>query len=437
MASSSYPVIGSNDKMNTEVLSELLLVSSSNEADDSIAVSMDRGAENNTITSDADKQLPLDPAFEVFSDLSMQLTESYQLLEDRVEDLTAELSSVSEQREQELKQKEQFAKRLENLVNFLPGGVVVLDQRGVVVDTNPAAQKMLTTSLLDKPINGALWREVIQKCFAPREDDGHEVSTHQGQRISITTRSLGEDGQIILLTDQTETRRLQSELSRHERLTALGKMVSTLAHQVRTPLSSAMLYGNHLLNESLHGEQQKKFTQKLVNRLHEMERQVSDMLLFVKGDLPLNDSITIETLQQHLSETIEMSLEHNEIECSWKVDAADEYIYCNCDALVGAILNLINNSSQAMPEGGCIHISFTKQGQNTLVISVDDEGEGICPNIQGKVNELFYTTKPQGTGIGLSVVNTVAQSHGGNFSLSSNMKGGVCAMLSLPIIGVI
>jgi len=74
-------------------------------------------------------------------------------------------------------------------------------------------------------------------CFSPRDDDGHEVSNHQGKRISIATRSLDKDGQIILLTDQTETRQLQANLSRHERLSALGKMVSTLAHQVRTPLS--------------------------------------------------------------------------------------------------------------------------------------------------------------------------------------------------------
>src|SRR5690625_5484430 len=117
----------------------------------------------------------------------------------------------------------------------------------------------------------------------PRRDDGHEVSLHDGRRISIATRDLGVDGQIILLTDQTETRRLQHELSRHERLSALGKMMSALAHQIRTPLSAAMLYAGHLCNADLPEQRRQDFAEKISGRLNHTERQVQDMLLFVKG----------------------------------------------------------------------------------------------------------------------------------------------------------
>ena len=371
----------------------------------------------------------LKSAFDVFNELSVQLTESYQVLEDRVADLTMELSSVNEQREQELELKEQVANRLENLISFLPGGVIVLDQRGVIVETNPAAESMLETDII-----GMLWREVIQRCFSPKNDDGHEVSNHQGKRISIATRSLGKDGQIILLTDQTETRRLQSELSRHERLTALGKMVSTLAHQVRTPLSSAMLYGNHLLHEDLSPYQQQQFTGKLVNRLQEMERQVSDMLLFVKGDLSLDDRITIDVLQKKIDESIEMSLSRHGICCHWHLDHNNDFITCHLDALVGAILNLINNSIQAMPDGGNLYLSLRTTKTNMLAIVVEDEGAGIPESIKDQVTELFYTTKSQGTGIGLSVVHTVARSHKGRFLLRNREQGGVNATLELPLI---
>ena len=370
----------------------------------------------------------LTSAFDVFNELSLQLTQSYQLLENRVAKLSLELNDVNEQREEELKQKQQFANRLESLISFLPGGVVVLDQRGVVVESNPAAE-----SMLDKKINGQLWRHIIQRCFAPRDDDGHEVSNHRGQRISIATRSLGSDGQIILLTDQTETRRLQAELSRHERLTALGKMVSTLAHQVRTPLSSAMLYGNHLLNEPLTVNQHQQFTQKLVNRLHEMERQVSDMLLFVKGDIPLTDKVSLDELQQQLQESIEMILHHHDVTCEWNIQHHHEELTCNKDALVGAIVNLINNSLQAMPQGGRITISIMTQDNHQVLISVSDEGEGIEKEALDRITEWFYTTKSQGTGIGLSVVNNVVQSHGGHFRLENNPDHGVSAHLILPI----
>lgn len=369
------------------------------------------------------------PAFEQFNDLSAQLTQSYSVLEKQVAELTSELNVVSEQRMEELRAREQVANRLENLMSFLPGGVVVLDQRGVIVEINPTAETMLEHGL-----KGKLWREVIQSCFSPKSDDGHEVSSRQGKRINIATRSLGQDGQIILLTDQTETRRLQSELSRHERLTALGKMVSTLAHQVRTPLSSAMLYGSHLLNTELSESQQKQFTQKLLNRLHEMERQVRDMLLFVKSDMVLNDTLSLSSLKLQLEEAMEMSLEQHAISCRWEIDNADCHIRCHKDALMGALLNLVNNSVQAMPEKGELDICFRSKNTTTLQIIIKDNGVGIVDGEDSKVHELFYTTKAQGTGIGLTVVDTVAKSHGGNFRLLDNQPCGVCAQLELPII---
>ncbi len=190
------------------------------------------------------KDKDLKQAFELFNDMSQQLMDSYHLLENRVTELNRELSSVSDQRMQELAEKEKLAHRLESLLNFLPGGVVVLDSSGRVSECNPAA-----IDLLGEPLEGERWRDVIARSFMPRRDDGHEVSLHDGRRISIGTRNLGADGQIILLTDQTETRRLQTELSRHERLSALVKMMSALAHQIRTPLSAAMLYSGHLCNE--------------------------------------------------------------------------------------------------------------------------------------------------------------------------------------------
>ena len=109
-------------------------------------------------------------------------------------------------------------------------------------EANPAA-----CELLGEPLVGELWRQVIARSFAPRKDDGHEISLRDGRRLSIATRSLdAEPGQLVLLNDLTETRRLQDQLARHERLSSLGRMVASLAHQIRTPLSAAMLYAGHL-----------------------------------------------------------------------------------------------------------------------------------------------------------------------------------------------
>src|SRR5690606_12271419 len=333
-------------------------------------------------------------AFEMFNEMSQQLAESYALLENRVAELSQELNSVADKRLQELAEKEQLANRLASLLNFLPGGVVVLDSSGRVSESNPAA-----IDLLGEPLQGELWREVIARAFAPRQDDGHEVSLHDGRRISITTRNLGVDGQIILLTDQTETRRLQGELSRHERLSALGKMMSALAHQIRTPLSAAMLYAGHLVAGNLDQARQQQFAEKTFSRLNHIERQVQDMLLFVKGELPLNDVFSVSELHQALDEAMEVPLLTSDSRCEWVNTAREQYILCNREGLIGAILNLVNNAIQAVERQANLRIEFSLQppdkpaSEQQLLIRVCDTGPGIPAELLATVGELFVTTK--------------------------------------------
>jgi two-component system sensor histidine kinase FlrB len=378
------------------------------------------------------KNQDLKAAFDMFNQMSQQLADSYYLLENRVAELNQELSSVTHQRLQELAEKEKLAHRLESLLNFLPGGVVVLDSSGYVSECNPAA-----IELLGEPLEGELWRDVIQRSFAPRQDDGHEVSLRDGRRISFQTRNLGEDGQIILLTDQTETRRLQSELSRHERLSALGKMMSALAHQIRTPLSAAMLYAGHLCDGKLDAEKQQQFSEKVLSRLHNIERQIQDMLFYVKGELPLNDMISVNELEQALNESMEAVLITSQSTCDWDNQAGEYYIQCNRDALIGALLNLVNNAIQAVEHHAQLSIAFKlkKSEKNAqLIIQILDKGPGMSADVLAKAGDLFVTTKAQGTGLGLSVVQAVVRAHSGDFLLESQAGQGTSASLVLPLV---
>lgn len=380
-----------------------------------------------------EKGQDLKSAFDMFNEMSQQLTDSYFMLENRVAELNQELSTVANQRMQELAEKEKIANRLENLLNFLPGGVVVLDSSGRISECNPAA-----IDLLGEPLQGELWRDVIVRSFAPRQDDGHEVSLRDGRRISISTRNQGEDGQIILLTDQTETRRLQSQLSRHERLSALGKMMSALAHQIRTPLSAAMLYAGHLCNSKLDDEKRHQFSEKICNRLNNIERQVQDMLVFAKGELPLKDVISVNELQQALAEAMEVPLMTTESVCAWRNDCGENIIQCNREALIGALLNLVNNAIQAVERNAKLRITFTltqpkaPEDAAQLMIAVCDAGPGIAPELLPNLGDLFVTTKAQGTGLGLAVVKAVARAHHGNFNLQSSQGQGTCASLFMP-----
>ena len=124
---------------------------------------------------------------EQLQQMSLQLGNSYGLLEARVSELKGQLAQASAERLEQLAEKERLAQRLQSLLDILPGGVVVLDGRGRVVEANP-----LALELLGEPLLGVFWREVIQRSFAPRADDGHEISLQDGRRLSLATRSLAD-----------------------------------------------------------------------------------------------------------------------------------------------------------------------------------------------------------------------------------------------------
>lgn len=371
----------------------------------------------------------LQATFELFNRMSDDLSESYRALEMRVSALTDELDRVNLQRAEELKSKEQVSSRLSNLLDLLPGGVVVLDRWGVVTQINPAGEELLASGLIGKK-----WVDIIAEYFAPQKDDGHEISMRNGRRVSISTRSLEhETGQIILLTDQTETRRLQEQLSRSQRLSALGRMVSALAHQIRTPLSAAILYAGHLSERSLSPEQTQRFSHKIVSRLNHLEQQVRDMLVFAKGDVTLSDTITTAELVDELRAAVELPLSASAVNLKIENQYADARIVCNAQTMVGALSNLINNAIQASVEHGEVLLSVKGRGRE-VALTVEDTGSGIAADILQRLNEeeAFVSTKSQGTGLGLAVVRAVVKAHQGSFSIESQVGKGTRTTMTLP-----
>jgi two-component system sensor histidine kinase FlrB len=370
----------------------------------------------------------LEQAFALFNQMSTQLSTSYSMLEARVTELKGQLALVSAQRMQELAEKERLAHRLQSLLDLLPGGVIVIDGQGVVREANPVAR-----NLLGQPLVGMLWRQVIARNFAPREDDGHEISLKDGRRLSIATRSLhAEPGQLVLLTDLTETRRLQDQLSRHERLSALGRMVASLAHQIRTPLSAALLYASHLTEQVLPVEQQQRFAGRLKERLHELEHQVRDMLIFARGELPLPDRLAPKALFEALRSAAEPHV--LDMQVRWQCDSRAGELLCNRDTLVGTVLNLIENAIQAGGREARLKIHLYPRGE-TLRLCISDNGPGIDSATLARLGEPFFTTKTTGTGLGLAVVKAVARAHQGDVQLRSRPGRGTCAILTLPLLG--
>lgn len=378
-----------------------------------------------------DSKEGLQASFELFNRMSDDLSESYRALESRVAALTDELDRVNLQRAQETKSKEQVSSRLSNLLDLLPGGVVVLDRWGTVAQINPAGEELLAVGLEDRK-----WVDIISEFFAPKKDDGHEISMKNGKRVSLSTRSLEhETGQIILLTDQTETRHLQEQLSRSQRLSALGRMVSALAHQIRTPLSAAILYAGHLSERDLSAEQTKRFSNKIVSRLNNLEQQVRDMLVFAKGDVTVAESVSLAVLIEELKVAVDIPLAANQAKLVVIDDASDSRIMCNPQSMVGALSNLVNNALQASESGADVLLKIYHE-ERDIVIAVEDKGCGIPTAIMQRLHheEAFVSTKSQGTGLGLAVVRAVTKAHHGQFNMQSTEGEGTCVAIKLPCI---
>ena len=159
-----------------------------------------------------------------------------------------------------------------------PSAIIVLDERGSVKKANAMALELLNV----KELEGRKWYQVIGEVFAPKKDDGQLISTVDGKRLQVLTTPLSH-GQLVQMTDQTATRELTDKVNHMERLSSLGKMAASLAHQIRTPLSAAILYAANLGNERLPIQSRSVFQKKLMSRLEALEAQVSDILMYARS----------------------------------------------------------------------------------------------------------------------------------------------------------
>lgn len=325
---------------------------------------------------------------------------------------------------------------LEGLMHALPAGIVILDSYGRIQHSNPAASQMLGALK-----QGQYWRELIAEKFDPRVDDGHEVSLKNGLRVNLSTRSLeNESGQLIVINDLTETRKLQTQLSRHQRLSSMGKMMSSLAHQIRTPLSAALLHADNLTRRNKHDKAIDESGRKIISRLRNIERQIRDMLIFAKGETTLTSNVTSHKLVEHMHESARDLAAYYGGTLHWLGQSDGAMLNCNLDALNGAFENILENAFQASGENASVTISVNIEGAESeyqdymLSIEVTDHGVGIDESVLKSLEEPFSTTKANGNGLGLAIVRLVCKSHSGKFSLTGNENGhGVTAKMLLPV----
>ncbi len=368
----------------------------------------------------------LTDAFRLFNELSQNLSASYQGLETQVAKLNRELSAARSERLNTLIEKEKIAARLHQILAALPAAVIVLDASERIVDCNAVA-----VSFLGEPLLGESWREVTQRRLQPVGDTPHERRLPDGRQVNVTRNFLAnESGQIILLSDVSELRELQEALARQKHLTAMGEMVASLAHQVRTPLATAILYASQMNKAVVDDDKRQRFAGRILERLHHLERQVNDMLIYAKQGSLSMERFSLKNLLARIAEN--MTERRVEFRLLNRVEADD--MLGNEDALRGALMNLLNNAADACADDGKIALTVFPQGECTLCIRVEDNGAGMTDQQRQRLFEPFFTTKSNGTGLGLAVVDSVVRAHGGSIDCISSVGRGTVFNVLLPCI---
>jgi two-component system, sensor histidine kinase FlrB len=371
----------------------------------------------------------LEEAFSNFNQASNFLTEVYRELESQVSVLNSELSNARHERVRQFEEKERIAKRLQNLLKVLPAGVIVLDSDGRIVEHNPAA-----ADLLGGPLMGELWRDIVERSFSPRWDDGHDVTLADNRCVNISTQSLEEEaGQLILIKEVTETRQMQQQLGRLKRLSAMGEMASSLAHQIRTPLSTALLYASNIQHVNVDKDRRNRFVGKLIGRLQHLESLVEDMLLFASGGRFDSKTHLMHELLNEFRDSVEAQLEQTTTRLEIENEAKDIAVKVNRHAFVSILQNLMNNAIQACQQSSHIRIGIKRSGENRVALHFSDNGPGINEEVQGKIFEPFFTTRSQGSGLGLAVADAVIRSHGGQIDFETSAEQGTTFRIVLPL----
>lgn len=370
----------------------------------------------------ANNNLHLVKAFEAFSAHSERLDIAYQQLEQQVQQLTLALAVARSDRMDQLIEKERLAGRLAQIMEALPALVIVTSQHGFISDCNALAMDAFGDALL-----GQRWVDVSDDRLHRDTKDATEVSLDGGQWFSVSMRQLSDGGQLIMLTDISDSHHRREQQQRQERLALLGETAARLAHQIRTPLAAAMLYASQPYATDTDRDA-------VLGRLKTMSAMVDDMLRFAKGtpmsNAPLSTAVLLAEVAEH-----NRALLPSEALLDISVETHNFTLEGNHAALIGALNNLVANAIQHSPQGGTVYLSDALDSEGNVRLSVRDQGEGVSAHLRDQIFEPFFTTRSSGTGLGLAVVRSVAEAHQGSVAIHSSTVGSVFS-LCLPATAI-
>ena len=326
--------------------------------------------------------------------------------------------------------------RSRHILDNLHDGVVVVDANGDVVSSNPAAAELLET---DKPMLDSQLGEIVRgflknKDFPPRIDIIIDEKV-----IECRFSHYGDTGgAIVILTDTTELRNSQAALEERDKLSLIGKLSATMAHEIRNPLASMSGAAQILAGGDLDREK----ANQMASLIEKQSRRVSEL---IEGYLSLSRSSSDFPFSKIdvsgvLTDSVESAMHGFAGGVSLKISRSDTnpMVFGNKVRLSQVFLNLIRNSVEALSSVSepvvTIEISNSEDGRFVSIV-VKDNGSGIPEDFIKKIWEPFKTSKDHGTGLGLYIVKKIVNEHNGTIVAENSDQGGAVFIIRLPVAG--
>ena len=266
-----------------------------------------------------------------------------------------------------------------------------------------------------------------------------EIVTEAGNRIEVSLDFIHDDrsrhglGALLTLHDQESVEVIESELELSRRMAAIGRLTSGVGHEVKNPINAIVVHLELLKNKM--GDSAPKATRHLEiidSEIHRLDRVVQTLVDFSR---PVEVKLVDYDLREVVADVVSLSaaeMSMRSIILTSRLPSHPLIAKADVDLLKQAVLNVVQNGAQAMPDGGKLEVMLEEDGK-FAVITVMDQGEGISPELQAKIFDLYFTTKTGGSGIGLAMTYRILQLHHGSIDVQSELGRGSAFQLRMPL----
>ena len=235
------------------------------------------------------------------------------------------------------------------------------------------------------------------------------------------------------MRDAESVHRIENEIELSRRLAAIGRLTSGVAHEVKNPINSIVVHLEVLREKLLQVDPETKRHMDVIgSEIHRLDRVVKTLIDFTRPvELKLSE-IDLRLIVDDVVALAAPEAERQGVNISATLDSAPLTAHVDADLIKQALLNVVLNGVQAMPRGGPLTVTADRIGETARII-VEDQGEGIPPEVRDKIYNLYFTTKKSGSGIGLAMTYRVMQLHNGALDFDSEPGHGTTFRMLLPI----